>query len=615
MIFVLLFAGCQDELKKELQDPEKHNPKPEEIIPGMMTQLLTSRYFVQDYGEWWWNNGGGFGVPSYAQISIRRPHPSEDSYWSDWGDITSGLANFYPDMEASKRLNYYYTNLKNYGLLRDEIATLSGEELDDNQIFYLCGAVIKNVIGMHTVDLFNRIAFTDAFKGTLGVFFARYDQAKDVYVAALDELAELSVSIPQAHAKMSQRAKDLFAKQDIAFNGDAQKWAQYANSARLRHAVRMSGVDAEYAKKHIQDVLNKLPTEDFLWPNTQKNENSPGRGGGGAGGLYSRALYERAYATLIPNIIVQRMNYGSIDYVEGEDDPRLPVIATPVRYSRTNWQFAGCSMDYDAQYPYWPTIANPDGSAFDAGPGLTVRTFINYPDNMNTWLNSCYSQYNISTFTFGEIPSYMASRAEDDLFLAEAELKGLVSTGKSAGEHIRNSVIHSTDFWYQVNRYSVFYSSNFASVDSLKRVFSPDKPAAAKIAQFADKIKADFEAAANVEDKMEIIMQQKYIHHNILNIYELWAELRRTRHPKLERLRAKGEIFDPMPERIRYPTSEQQNNPESYAEVVDEDNFTTPVFWVPESKRGQSYYMDGYLPLKGFLPLPNPNPNRPAPNP
>ncbi|MCL1822321.1 MAG: SusD/RagB family nutrient-binding outer membrane lipoprotein, partial [Prolixibacteraceae bacterium] len=449
----------------------------------------------------------------------------------------------------------------------------------------------------------------EAFKGTKGIFFPKYDNADEIYTYVLDELAELAAKMPQAYAKMSEAAKASFALQDIAFLGDVSKWVQYIHSVRLRHAVRMSGVNPDFAKTHIQAVLNTLPNEDMIFENIRENENSVGTS---AGGIYARAIYEHIYSTLIPNVIMQRMNYGGLEYVEGEDDPRLPVIANPIRYSNDGTlQFNGCSMDWDSMYPYWPTITNPDGSTFDAGPGLTFRTYLNYPTNIETWLQGSYSQYNLATFAFGEIPAYMNSRAENDLFLAEVELKNLANTGKTAGEHIKNSVIHSTDFWYRVNRLSKFIDKRLGGNEFYTDAFRYAKPSDAIINQFAEKIKQEFEDANSQEDKMEIIMQQKYIHHNILNVYELWAELRRTRHPKLEKLKVKGDIFDPVPERLRYPTSELQTNTENFYEVIDENDFTTPIFWVPANKRNEKHYRDGYLPLTGYLPLPNPNPNRP----
>jgi hypothetical protein len=50
----------------------------------------------------------------------------------------------------------------------------------------------------------------------------------------------------------------------------------------------------------------------------------------------------------------------------------------------------------------------------------------------------------------------------------------------------------------------------------------------------------------------------------------------------------------PFPERLRYPTSEQQNNPDNYATVKDQDNFTSPIFWVPQNLRTVNPYWDNY---------------------
>jgi hypothetical protein len=42
---------------------------------------------------------------------------------------------------------------------------------------------------------------------------------------------------------------------------------------------------------------------------------------------------------------------------------------------------------------------------------------------------------------------------------------------------------------------------------------------------------------------------------------------------------------------------ELQLNSENFKDVQDEDNFTSPIFWVPDSKRGTVYYLDEPLPL------------------
>jgi hypothetical protein len=55
-----------------------------------------------------------------------------------------------------------------------------------------------------------------------------------------------------------------------------------------------------------------------------------------------------------------------------------------------------------------------------------------------------------------------------------------------------------------------------------------------------------------------------------------------------------GVVMKPCPERLKYPSSELQNNQDNYLKVRDEDNFTGPIFWVPANKVGVVYYRNDY---------------------
>lgn len=633
MLLALLgsMTGCQDRLRDEFQDPEKNNPRPEDIIPGMLTQLQYTRFFLQDYGEWYWNFAYEAVLPAYAQVAVIPPIPGWEGDYGNWEKIDgSGYwRNSGNSAQTTFRFNQYYTDMKNWGLLRDEMATLSGKDLDDNEIFFLTATVLKDDVGMRTVDIFNRIPYKDGFGGTEGIFFPRYDDAKEIYTTILTELAGMTTRIPAAFAKMSDAAKQAFTKNDLAFKGDPEKWVQYCNALILRHAVRISGVDEAFAKPLIAEAVKNLPKVDFIWNNPKRNQN---RYTGGGGEIYSRAFWEAAYSTYIPNNIMARMNFDTPLYVPGEDDPRLPVIANPTRYQLADvgeeMHYVGVSMDYATGYKYWPTAKlptdpapTPAGAWVDHGEGLTARIWNYYPQNIGAWLAQGYSSYNLGTFTHGNIPCYMTSLAEVDLLLAEVAAKGYASTPKSAAQHVRDAVIHSTTMWYDVNNgggdnsltgTNIFSAEGFpAQRDLLTKVLKPTRPESGVVSQFADKIAAQMTAAgSDVEAQMEVIMQQKYVHLNVLNIYELWAEVRRTHHPKLEALTPYGatEPLKVMVERAFYPTSELSTNAENYYTVQNEDNATSPIFWVPEKKKSETYFRNDYLPTL-LQPLPDPNPN------
>jgi hypothetical protein len=322
-------------------------------------------------------------------------------------------------------------------------------------------------------------------------------------------------------------------------------------------------------------------------------------------GFWIRGLGENSFASFIPNIIMKRMNRDLGMYQPGIDDPRLPVIAMPTKYfdgaysSTTNKRkYIGVSYDADAQKPDYVA-----GERYTTTPNSFILSL----------QQNAKSQYHLTTYTHNSrFPAYMMSLAEVDLLLAEVALKNLGTTPKTAGAYIKDAIIHSTDFWYARNEEArmsasfadkakkanyfigpITFSTNRFGEDSALYMH-PAKPSSSVVSQYADSIVTRFNSRANLEDKMEILMQQKYIHLNIVAPYELWTELRRTRHPYLEPMTFTGKVMKPFPERLRYPLSASQTNPDQYLTVQSQDNFTTPIFWVPDSKKGVKPYWNDY---------------------
>ncbi|WP_395803538.1 SusD/RagB family nutrient-binding outer membrane lipoprotein [Daejeonella sp.] len=93
----------------------------------------------------------------------------------------------------------------------------------------------------------------NSFQGTNPEFSSE----KDVYYHLLSELKEASASLDLAVVN-----PDAVKKQDPAFQYDYNKWKRYANSLRLRLAMRLSEVDAAKAKLEFEDAAKDVLLTD-----------------------------------------------------------------------------------------------------------------------------------------------------------------------------------------------------------------------------------------------------------------------------------------------------------------------------------------------------------------
>jgi hypothetical protein len=610
LIIPFLMPSCEEELDRDWNNPNVYQPKPEEVVSGLFTHLQKNRFWMKDYGEWYWYlSSWDQGLFQIMQVCTYVPYSGAYcEFWADdhYGDVENFVSTANGNIPANfERL---YTDMNNYGLIRDEVATLSGAEYDDAVIYLKLATVLKGVIALRTVDLFNSIPYFNAFKGSEGIFFTPYDDPMEIYKSVIEEYQAIAGELPAIYGKMSALSRNTFERQDLFFKGDVEKWVEYINAQTLKSCIRISGVASDFVKPILTEAVKNLPSSDFTFTSPQVNEN---RVNSSAGGIRQRGFYEQYYQLSIPDIIMTRINRGKDVYEPDTDDPRLPVLA--IGYSETgkadSVEYYGVSGNWERN-KYLRTLPVDNALPIDScrrnvyPQGISAQVNAIRPTlPMDDMVKSCrWSYYNPVTFVLNETPLYIFSLAETDLLLAEAALKGLVSTGKSAAQHVNDAIVHSTDFWYMVNA-SSHYAGDMS--DETKKILTPAKPSADIVGRYAAVIQGEFEAAAGVEGKMEILMQQKYIHLNIMEGFECITEVRRTRHPKLEPITCYGsstklDNATMMIERFKLPTSERTNNYDEYAKIMADDLWGKPVFWVPQDKISETYF----LPQAIKAPLP-----------
>lgn len=583
---ILGLSACKKDLDTTFYNPDQLSQGVGDPVPGLFTSSLINVYInLEDYFEWYYLLADGNGVQGYAQI-CNRYVSYRYSWFSNYNNVLTGNSDGgfedYGITSVGGHIAFEntYEYLKSWETVRKLRDTRSGQDKLDADMYFKLLSVIKCFQVARLVDYNNSIPYFNAFQasnGTPDAYFPAYDDPQKIYESVIDELGNLVDSLPIAYNQMSDVGRSVLANQDLAFKGDMNKWVQYANAIRLKLLVRISGVDQDFVQQRLSEVLSKpLPTQDLYWTTPSPTDLINGI-------TWQRGIREQPYATFMPNIIMKRLNYGTPAYEPGTDDPRLPVLAFPTKHR----DYRGISYNIDSQ-----TVIYNSG-----------ELYYPYADDINSSLTqNAKSMYSLVTFHNNPyLPVFMITLAQLDLLEAEIQLKGLAATGKTAGQHIKDEVVHSTDFWYAMNQTSQWpatpvggsttendYSHTF---DSLIRPVKPDE---SLIDRWGDTIQHRFETAGSLDNQMEILMQQEFIHLNLIGVEDEWADLRRTRHPKLEPLTYEGVVMKPMPERVQYPTSELSGNQENFLKVINQNNDTSYIFWVPAATRNLNPYWDNY---------------------
>lgn len=80
-------------------------------------------------------------------------------------------------------------------------------------------------------------------------------------------------------------------------------------------------------------------------------------------------------------------------------------------------------------------------------------------------------------------------------------------------------------------------------------------------------------------DRLQLIAEQRWLHFNVVQPNENWAELRRLDALDLTFWSDNSNQQGLPPKRWMYPGTEETYNTENYARVQDKDNLETRLFW------------------------------------
>ena len=482
VFFAVGITGC----KKNYLDLENNPNQPSITTPqlSLAASEVTAAAIVAtdypEYGVWsgYWTTSGNY-----------TPNPAINEYQLNTGTYTG----VWDDL---------YLNLSNLNTLQSLSAQTAG---DAN--FEAIAIILKAYDFEQLVDNFNDVPYSQAFNPK--ILTPVYDKGEDIYHdlgKQLDAAIALIAKNPNATSP---------ATSDVIFQGNMTNWEKFANTLKLRLAIRVSTKLG--ASDPLVTDLASTSSVGYLDGTTQATANPGYTQSLSGSGASQESPFYGDYGFDVNgnpegNNVYYRANAYGVNFYSSNNDPRLAEFYLPTS--------SGSVYRGNIFGDILNNQSNPTTSAI--GPGILVSA------NQNAG---------------------MFSGAESLFLQAEAALNGYITGDPQA----------------------LFEAGITASFESLGLT---DAQASTYYSQPTINI-----SYATSPNKQEAIIVQKWAALNGLYNLEAYNEYRRTGFPVLPTSVDPSAIAQTLPSRILYPTSELTTNDINLAKEGTINQFTSKIFW------------------------------------
>lgn len=229
--FPILLSSCSDflEINEDPNQVGEDKVKPEwflngSVIGAQMNPEIAERIFIAE-----WNRASRFNRGSGFTIGTDN---------NDY--ITLYLSNSYAVSWLNKAT-------KAIELGEEKIAAGEAEQFPYYKNVIQMARIWRAYLNSEVSDGFGPIPALSAFTGVP----AEYDSVEAIYTFLLKELKEAEAALDPS-LDMSPMANE-----DAFYAGNIAEWKKYANSLRMRFAMRISAVSPELAKTEFEDAAGR----------------------------------------------------------------------------------------------------------------------------------------------------------------------------------------------------------------------------------------------------------------------------------------------------------------------------------------------------------------------
>lgn len=116
---------------------------------------------------------------------------------------------------------------------------------------YAWANIARVAVMLRVTDTYGPIPYSKMGGGQLAI---EYDNVPDIYHAMITDLTN-SVGALTTFANENKGKANPMSDFDIIYKGDLAKWIKFANSLKLRMAIRIANVDTDYAKTVMNEAI------------------------------------------------------------------------------------------------------------------------------------------------------------------------------------------------------------------------------------------------------------------------------------------------------------------------------------------------------------------------
>jgi hypothetical protein len=276
LFIAALLASCNDYLDSINENPNAtENPNPAYLLTGVQKQGA----------DLYWGGGSSFGSTLlFVQHWAKIQYPEADRYeFSNTSGEITGLWN-----------TGYAT------LITDLNTILDFPEEKANPNYKAAALTLRSWVFLLLTDVYGDIPYREVGK----TLIPAYNTQQDVYTGLLADLTEAAGQFNVSHGSIAG---------DVVYDGDIAKWKKFANSLKLRIALRIA--DRENAQV-VQQVIAALSPADLIGSNDEAFRF-----------VYTASPQHNPQAAAFDTRDDYRISKTIVDRLKTLNDPRLPVYA------------------------------------------------------------------------------------------------------------------------------------------------------------------------------------------------------------------------------------------------------------------------------------------------